>query len=209
MTAELTSDQHPRGVVREFLAAGLLFGAAAVAGFALLVLLFKSGLLAARIDILFYRGIILCAVAAIGTIALVWFAGSRWKLTTIRDAIAAGVLSFGLNLSFLVVAPVTVDRSVSVFILGYMATDPDKPMSVSDLRSVFERRYLGDWRQVERRMEEQTISGNVAPAGNGYLLTPRGKSFLATSKLIAWMFDTDPRFVTQVKLDQRLSQNSK
>lgn len=208
MTATPATGEPSRGIMRELLVAALLFGAAAAAGFAWLVLLFKSGVLA-RIDILFYRGIILCAIAAIATVALVWLAASRWRLASIRDAIAAGVLSFGLNLSFFVVAPVTVDRSVSVFILGYMATDPDKPMSVADLRNVFERRYLGDWRQVERRMEEQSVSGNVTRAGDGYVLTPRGKSFLTTSKIVAWMFDTDPRFVTQTKLDRRVSQASK
>lgn len=197
-----------RGIIREFASAALLFGAAALIGLFTLVALFKSGLLARTIDILFYRGVVLCVVAAALTVAIVWFTGSRWQFANARDAIAAGVLSFGLNLSFLVVAPVTVDRSVSVFILGYMATDPATPMSVSDLRNVFERRYLGEWRQIERRMEEQTVSGNVAPSGNGYVLTSRGKSFLATSKLIAWMFDTDPRFVTQTKLQQRLSQSN-
>lgn len=207
MAAQATA-KHPHGIVRELLAAAMLFGAAAALGFALLVLFFKAGLLV-RIDILFYRGIILCAIAAVATMALVWFAATRWQFASVRDAIAAGVLSFGLNLSFLVVAPVTVDRSISVFILGYMATDPDKPMSVADLRDVFERRYLGDWRQVERRMEEQTVSGNVMRAGGGYVLTPRGKSFLTTSKIVAWMFDTDPRFVTQTKLDRRVSQASK
>lgn len=197
---------HNRGVIRELFHAAILFGGAAAIGFAVLVALFKSGLLASRIDILFYRGVVLCALAAVLTVALVWIAGARWGVANIRDAIAAGVLSFGMNLSFVVVAPVTVDRSVSVFILGYMAAAPDKAMSVSDLRNVFERRYLGDWRQIERRMEEQTVSGNVVPSAGGYALTPRGKSFLATSKLVAWMFDTDPRFVTQTKLPDRVSQ---
>lgn len=196
-----------RGIVKEIATAAILFAAAAAIGFAILVALFKTGMLAAKIDILFYRGVILCALAAVLTVALVGFSGSRWKFAGLRDAIAAGVLSFGLNLSFLVVAPVTVDRSVSVFILGYMATAPDKPMSVADLRGVFEQRYLGDWRQIERRMEEQTVSGNVEPSADGFVLTPRGKSFLATSKVIAWMFDTDPRFVTQTELPRRLSQS--
>lgn len=198
-----------RGVVRELATAAVLFGVAAVVGFAMLVAAFKSGFLASRIDILFYRGVVLCALAAVLTVALLWYVGARWKIATIRDAIAAGVLSFGLNLAFLVLAPVTVDRSVSVFILGYMATEPDKPMSVADLRGVFEQRYLGDWRQIERRMEEQTISGNVTPSGSGYVLTSRGRGFLATSKVIAWMFDTDPRFVTQARLPQRLSHAAK
>ncbi len=204
MTAATAPDN--RGIVRELLSAAILFGGAAAIGFAILVALFKSGLLASRIDILFYRGVVLCALAAGLTVALVWIVGARWGAASVRDAIAAGVLSFGLNLSFLIVAPVTVDRSVSVFILGYMATEPDKAMSVADLRNVFERRYLGDWRQIERRMEEQTVSGNVMPSASGFVLTPRGKSFLATSKLVAWMFDTDPRFVTQTKLPDRVSQ---
>lgn len=200
------SESAPRSIVREFSAALALFASAAVLGFAGLVALFKLGLLARSIDILFYRGVVLCVVAAAITLSVIWWIGARWHVATIRDAIAAGVLSFGLNLSFVVIAPVTVDRSVSVFILGYMATDPDRPMSVADLRRGFEDRYLGEWRQIERRMEEQTISGNVAQRNDGFVLTPQGKSFLSTSKIVAWMFDTDPRFVTQRSPTAHLSE---
>jgi hypothetical protein len=203
MTRDATFDL--RAMSREIGSAALLFAGAGLFGFIALVALFKSGLFARSIDILFYRGIVLCGIAALLTVAAIAAIGRRFGVVTFRDALAAGALSLGLNLSFLVVAPVTVDRSLSVFILGYMASEPERVMSVADLKGVFERRYLGDWRQIERRMEEQTVSGNVEARGGGYVLTARGKSFLATSRAVAWMFDTDPRFVTQAPLAQKVS----
>jgi hypothetical protein len=185
------------GPLREMVRAGALFAGASVVGFLLLVALFKSGLLAAQFDILFYRGVVLCLLAAIGTLVAVATVGQRLNIASARDAFAAGMLSLGLNLSFLVIAPVTVDRSISVFILGYMAAAPERVMSVGDIRDAFTGRYLGEFKQIERRMDEQTISGNVVAKDGGFVLTDRGRSFIRTAKAIAWMFDADPRFVTQ------------
>ncbi len=186
-----------KSIGKDVLVAACVFGAASVFGFVVLVALFKSGLLARSIDILFYRGVVLSLIAALVTIVAVGYAGRRFGFASARDALAAGALVLGFNLSFVVIAPVTVDRSISVFILGTMAASPGQAMSVEDLRDVFTGRYLGDWRQIERRMDEQTVSGNVKPVAGGFVLTPQGAGFIRTAKTIAWMFDTDPRFVVQ------------
>jgi len=84
------------------------------------VLLFRLGV-AASIDILFYRGVVLCAVAFVIMSRCSLMSATHRPPAPSRLRLRAGFLSVGLNLSVLVIAPVTVDRSISVFILGYMA----------------------------------------------------------------------------------------
>ena len=154
------SDKAHR-VMAEISSACLLFAAGAAAGMVLLIALFKLGV-AGRIDILFYRGVVLCGFAFALTVALLIYVGRRTGRVSVRDAIAAGALSLGLNLSVLVIAPVTVDRSVSVFILGHMAAHEGRTFTAEQIETALHEVYFGDLRQVDRRMHEQLTSGNIA-----------------------------------------------
>ncbi len=106
-------------VILELIAGSLsvLYAVAALLGFALLVVMFKIRLLG-RIDILFYRGLVLVAVAFLATFGLLAVALSWRRFGDLgpRDAFAAAALSLSLNFGFLVVVPVTVDRSIGIFI---------------------------------------------------------------------------------------------
>jgi hypothetical protein len=178
------------------LESALLFAFAVVIGFVILVALFKAGILGG-IAILFYRGIALIGVAAIATFTLLLFLG-RGRFASVaervRMAFAAAAVSAAFNLSFLVVLPVTVDRSITVFMLGYMASDSTRHFQPDDVRAAFSQIYLGEYRQIERRFDEQVASGNIRRAGEGYVVSDQGRRFLAASMAIAWMFDIDTRF---------------
>jgi hypothetical protein len=170
---------------------GLLYAASCALGFALFVAAFQLGVLGG-IDILFYRGLIL--IALVGVLTLVAAAiGLRVVAPTglpPRDAFAAAVLSLSLNLSFLVIVPVTVDRSISIFMLGQMAAEPDHAFTSDAMSDRFVSLYVKDGRQIERRLHEQTVSGNVAPDGDGYKITKRGLAVVATARTMAWLFDS-------------------
>lgn len=150
------------------------------------------------ISILFYRGIaVLIAIAPVMVVVLVGLLRLPWTLglLTARDAAAATLVAVSLNLTFFVVGPVTVDRSVSVFMLSRLA-DAQSPLTAEDLRQAFAERYVGEWDQVGRRIQEQIASGNVEPASEGhYRLTAQGESFMRTAQFISRVFGGDPRFV--------------
>ena len=184
------------GVFRWLVAQAALHAGALVFGFACFVLLFRADL-GSGVTILFYRGLILLVIAFLTTLAAMAALaglGRRWGLRR-RDALGACVLSLSLNLSFFVILPVTVDRSISVFLLGQMAAHPEERFSVDRARAVFETNYLGAFRQIERRLAEQSASGNIVPSGDGYVITPQGRAFIRLAGLVAEAFRTDRRMV--------------
>ncbi|MCJ2057537.1 hypothetical protein MKL09_13315 [Methylobacterium sp. J-048] len=185
-----------RQALRWLAAQGALHAGAILVGFAVFVLLFQTDLWSG-VTILFYRGLILLVVAflitVVATAALAGL-GRAWGLRR-RDALGACVLSLALNLSVFVIFPVTIDRSISVFLLGQMAADPEARFSAERARARFESVYVGEFRQVERRLAEQTASGNLAADGDGYVITPQGRAFIRLSARIAKVFRTDPRMV--------------
>ncbi len=176
----------------------MTYAAGPALGFALLVALFRLGVLRGE-SVLFYRGLALTALSFALTFGALLAMARRFGHGAVRrrDAFSSAVLSLALNLSFLVILPVTVDRSISVFILGEMAAHHERGYSSDQMSQVFSDVYVRDYRQIDRRMHEQVLSGNMAPAvGGGYRITPRGRAFIRTAKLVAWLFDSDTRFVS-------------
>ena len=171
-----------------------MFAAAACAGLGILVALFWLGI-AAGIDILFYRGLVLCVVAFAVTVILFGYLGHVTRRASWREAIAAGLLSLGVNVAFLIVVPVTVDRSITTFILSAMAARPEHTYTTRELEQMFTDEYVGRLRQIERRMHEQQVSGNVRGTDGGYAISPQGLSFVAWARRISWLFGTDRRLL--------------
>jgi hypothetical protein len=163
-------------------------------GFAIYVLLFWAGV-GASIGILFYRGILLAFVVAavMGLIALLLL--RRWNDSSL--AIAAAALSLSFNICFLVLLPVTVDRSVSVYLLSRIERGQDSGMTSAELQRAFIAGYVVRMGAIDRRLDEQRKSGNITISPDGKVrLTRQGERFMGLSRLVARLFGTDPRFVS-------------
>ena len=175
-------------IIRQLLALGFL----AALGFALFLLGFWAGA-ASSITILFYRGLVVAALAAV----LTAIAGA-WLGRRLRDpslAVAAAAVSFSLNVCFLVLLPVTVDRSVTVYLLSRIEQQ-QSPVAPRALEQEFVGGYVRDMHAIDRRIDEQRRSGNIAVGSDGkVVLTDQGRSFMAFSRAVARLFGTDPRFV--------------
>lgn len=171
----------------------LLLALLTLFGFALYVALFWVGA-AASIGIIFYRGVLL----AIVTCVIVGAAGA-WLARRTGDTslpVAAAALSLSVNVCFLVLFPVTVDRSVTVYLLSRIERQQQAGMDAPQLQKAFVDGYVVKMGAIDRRIDEQRKSGNIDVAPDGKVrLTPQGQRFMAFSRTIATLFGTDPRFV--------------
>jgi hypothetical protein len=185
----------PRTLITAARLAGLFSGAIAL-GFVVFAALFKAGILAG-IPVLFYRGLVLAVLACVLTGLLLAAIIRRLRHGEFRgrDAASAAIVSLSLNIAFLVVVPVTVDRSISMFILGRMAGESTRMRSAEEVRRMFVDGYVGENRQIERRLQEQLLSGNLEQEGDGYRISAQGLGIIRLARASAWLFDADPRFV--------------
>lgn len=171
----------------------LTYMVALAAGFLLHVLLTRSPLLS-DVPTLFYRGVVLAAGAALLMLAGGAAISRRFRLDP-PTIVGAAALSFAFNICFLVVFPVTFDRSVTMFLLARIERQNGqltKPM----LEEVFAREYLRDMRQIDRRVEEQLLSGNIR-VDNGHIhVTAQGVRLLQAGRVVGGWFGADPRFVS-------------
>lgn len=174
-----------------------LYSATLLLGFALLVAMFKLGVMGA-LGVMFYRGLVVIGLVAVATLALSVLALGRWggRWLEPRDALGAAAMSLAFNLCFFVLAPVTVDRSISIFMLGRMDMEAAHAFTPGEMRDAFTSVYVDGDRQIERRLAEQKLSGDVEDVGGRYRITARGRALIAAARGVSWMFDGDPRFVT-------------
>lgn len=149
---------------------------------------------------LFFRGVLFIVTTAIvGLIAGILIIRRGESASRLESVFAAIVLAASLNFSFFVVVPVTLDRSVTTFLLASMSARgaEEGGFSKSELQDILQREYLTRFDAVGRRMDEQILSGNVHSSGDGkYALTEQGREFLAFANMIAKIYGIPPRYIT-------------
>jgi hypothetical protein len=170
----------------------LTYLAALALGFLVYLVLIRSPLLD-DVTILFYRGIVLAGGAALVMLGIGIMLRIRLRLDP-ATLIGATALSLAFNLCFLIVFPVTFDRSITMFLLARIE-QRDGQLDTAGLEHVFAADYLGKMRQIDRRVEEQQMSGNIQVVDSRIWITPQGKRLMRGARTIGGWFGADPRFV--------------
>ncbi|MEJ7927249.1 hypothetical protein WG908_10845 [Sphingobium sp. AN641] len=171
----------------------LTYTAALLLGFCLYVGLIRSPMLA-DMPVLFYRGLALAFVAALLLCSVGAILRRRLGLD-ISTLLGAVTISLSFNICFLVIFPVTFDRSITMFLLARIERQ-DGQLDRKGLEGVFVTEYLDEMQQIDRRIAEQSLSGNIRVSHGRISITPQGKQLLAGARTIGAWFDTDPRFIT-------------
>ena len=114
----------------------------------------------------------------------------------LRDRTTIASLGLTLCIVFLVILPVTVDRSVSVFLLSYLQNSEGESAAKDQLSRALREVYVDTYDAAGRRMEEQKQIGNVKEMVPGqFNLTARGTLFVRLSRAISSFFRLDQRYV--------------
>ena len=155
-------------------------------------------------EILFYRGVVHgLLVFGLQVIVGVFLlkgdkGGNRMREPALRRVLSLALASLALsfNLTFLIVFPVTFDRSVTTYLLEQLAHKG--PLSVEQMQSLLINDYVVRDKAVLRRMREQELSGNVEVRDGSYALTTQGEEFISISRGIRRLFHIAPHDGGQV-----------
>jgi len=151
----------------------------------LIIVLFKLDILSNTI--FFYRGMAIIVASAILTTSgflVVHYKTRRWRIESI---IAATLISVSFQVAFFVTVPVTLDRSISVFLLDQI-NNHEQGVSKQDLTSEFVSEYVYNRDAIGRRLFEQTASKNIEVSNGTIKLSNRGRCFLRTAGIIKSLY---------------------
>lgn len=187
----------PRALLGRVAALALLYALALIMGGGLFVLLLRAVSMIFGPGVLFYRGVgaLLCAfpILTATLIALLPRLSGRLPLDG-ADSFGAAIVATSTLFAAFVLGPVTVDRSISVFMLSQFEV-ADQPLAAHEARDLFVRTYVNEWAQIDRRLDEQRLSGNLEHTPSGWRLTPQGRVFMKMARALSNLFEGDPRFV--------------
>ena len=154
-----------------------LYAAALAGGTAVWIVLFHTPLLAGAV--FFYRGLVLlAATTAVVAALLLALRQRRYRgLLGIRDILLIVTLLLSVNVVFFTHLPVTADRSISVYILAYM-NRADGPLTAGEISDNVVREYLVARGAIDKRLDEQVVTGTIVRSGDAYVISPevRGPS---------------------------------
>ena len=168
-----------------------------IISFLLLALLIRLPLFKGM-HVLMYRGIVMIIIAGILSAGmLVLF--KKWrkiKWLSAKDVVLVFILTCSINMVFFTLIPVTVERSVSVFMLSYMDTYSDRTYTQDEVAEIFVDKYVNEYGAFEKRFDEQLTTGTIVQNPDGtYSITDKGRFIVKMFRLISDVFDTDERLV--------------
>lgn len=151
-----------------------------------------------NIDVLMYRGIIFLFIANI-TVSLCMCglkSFGHMDFIMVRDIILLFCICSCVNFTFFTLIPVTVERSISVFMLSYMDENDDINFTQEDIQNVFAVKYVIDYGAFDKRFNEQIETGSIVKCEDDrYGITDRGKFIVKLFRMFAKIFNTDQRLV--------------
>lgn len=180
-----------------------------IISFILFILLFHT-VLFANMHVLMYRGIVFLLICGIINL-LISHLLTRVLLKELNgfDTFSIMVMFVSISFAFFILVPVTVERSVSVYMLSNMY-ETDKAYSKSEIEENFINIYVKKFGAFDKRFEEQIVTGTIDKIIENdvniesndtsigtvrYKINDRGKFIVKTFRFIANLFNTDKKLV--------------
>ena len=108
-----------------------------------------------------------------------------------RDYICVSGIFVGVTLTWFILGPVTVERSISVYMLSYMEQNSELPIDADKMEEVFLNQYIDEFGAFDKRFSEQIESGNIEKVEGGYIITESGKTVVNAFRWLSTVFDTE------------------
>jgi len=124
------------------------------------------------ISVYAYYGIVsLCLFTILLGIVLLIISKTK-KIFDKKDCIIILLLYFSINIFFFCMVPVTLERSISVFMLNYMSDGHE--YTKEEIEDVFISKYVYEYEAFDKRFEEQIYTGTIEQKEQSYSISEKG-----------------------------------
>ena len=117
-----------------------------------------------------------------------------------KDILISFLILFFLQLSFISLVIVSLDRSISVLLLSEMADQKNRIFEKKDLERVYVDIYVKEYDPINRRINEQLSSGNFEEIGSGYRITNRGLELVKVFRFLSEIYPVNKQFLYPSKI---------
>lgn len=146
----------------------------------------------------FYNGCLYLLVSSFICSVLMFISKRVWPdLLRINDVICIFFIFSGFTMGWFSLIPVTVERSISVYMLSYLEENYPQTINKDQFEKTFYRQYIHDFGAFDKRFKEQldTASIEYLPEDNSYRITEKGRKIVTLFRLFAEVFGTDKKLI--------------
>ena len=184
--------------MKDFFKLVLIYAVLVLFGTVMYVVCFHTPLFAG-VDVFFYRGLALIFFWGVVAAALMFLAKHFiWKkLITWRDILLLFAGFCCVHVVIFTHLPVTAERSISVFMLGYMTDHADESFTEEQIGEIFVDRYVNEYGAFSKRFHEQAVTGTIEQDadGEGYHITKSGIALMGLYDQIAEWYGLEKRLI--------------
>lgn len=146
----------------------------------------------------FYNGCVFLLLASILCSLLMFLAMRLWpKIVRINDIICIFFIFSGMTMGWFSLIPVTVERSISVYMLSYLDENYPETITKDQFEKTFYKQYIHDFGAFDKRFKEQLDTGSLEfiPEDNSYRITEKGKKIVGLFRFFADLFGTEKKLI--------------
>ncbi|MDT3663772.1 MAG: hypothetical protein ROM54_09725 [Anaerobiospirillum sp.] len=185
----------------------LLFYLAVIVLFSLLYALLSHLPGLDYLSVVFYYRMNWALLLTVVVAGLLLWGGRKYLTFSIKDAICSLLIAVLLNFAFLSLILVSLDRSISVYLISYMASHEEQSFTIPELEHIFLSGYVEGSGAMARRMKEQRATGTVEEiAPHVYQISTGGKRMVALWQVLAEIYPVDQQFLYPKELTELESQ---
>lgn len=149
-------------------------------------------------EIIFYQGLILLFISTVLVLTIIF---ALYKVRFIDHVLFnCGVLiviiASLLFYCFHITVPSLLDRSISLYIIGISQKKSNS--TINDYRDQFYKGFIVKNKAIEKRLNEQIITGNVQCINDLCNLTEKGHEVYKLNNFLVILFNLDNKYVNPV-----------
>ena len=183
--------------VRKFFQLLLIYVVLVLAGTAAYIVSFRTPLFSGT-DVFFFRGIYIILFWGL-VIAAAMFCLKIFKfgeLITARDILLLFAGFCCVHVVIFTHLPVTADRSITVFMLGYMSDNAEQDFSEQEIEEYFISKYVDEYGAFDKRFHEQVYAGTIEETSDGrYRITENGIKLMKIYDTTAKLYLLDDKLI--------------
>jgi hypothetical protein len=137
----------------------------------------------------FYRGLVYIFFISLCLGFVSWACWKKHLFGSMHISVIASSVAvfFSFHIVFFTLVPVTLDRSISTYLLQRMARDSETSFTTQELSHILVTDYFQQNHVLDKRLNEQIQTGTIASKSGLYSITPRGGR-------VVWMYAVIARF---------------
>ena len=180
-----------------FIFSGLLFGLLLIIYVILFIVVYVIWRKINPDPIVYYNGlIILLGSTFVFSILTFLLLRARPDLELLKLIAFPSLVCFlFLGYSFVITIPSLLDRSISIYLIGTVASAGNEGYSVEKIQKVFEMGYINGTTAIQKRLDEQVASGNMTRSEDIFSITPRGMLVHKINLILAGLFNIPDTYI--------------